>query len=139
MIVGLSLVSGCAGLLLCALFWQPSSPLSPSPQGVAKKARNRPVLFWTAQPTICPRELMPVAANINTEESAGTAAFRSNMTPSCHRKTAHDVVEQLCPTIWPLSLMAPASAVTSPGSVPRSVATPSCQKNARLTAVTGSG
>src|ERR1700674_1341058 len=99
MTVGLSLLLGCAALTLSAPFWQPSSSLSSSPHGVAKKARNRPVLFWTAQPTIWPRELMPVAANGYSEESPGTTALRSVMTSCFQRKTMQDVAEQLCPTI----------------------------------------
>jgi hypothetical protein len=49
-----------AGLLcVTALAALSPQPASPGPQGVSRKARKAPVLFWTAKPTISPRELMP--------------------------------------------------------------------------------
>ena len=56
--------------------------------GIAIKAwQQAPVLLSKAMPTISPRELMPVASTIDSEVSAGTTAFRSVMTPFCHRNT----------------------------------------------------
>ena|SRR5215472_8210993 len=62
---------------------------------------------------------------------SGNQGIEVRITPFCQRKARlFPFLSNDPPTTWPLLLMPSAKLATSPGSVPRSVITPFCQRKA---------